>query len=339
VRLLKSALKERVVKLLSQYQGSYIPQSHIHKAVGGSKSSVSEILAELEREGLIARVVVGRNKLVYVYPGLQERVVEQAQRALKLGIVYSSEYLFLGGFVKALERRGWRVDVVVFREGLKATKAVAEGLVDMALSPLPSQLYLYPLYRSYIVVPAGLKGGFRVVELGGGGPVYSSIISTMDYARHVALSKRLVEADRTVYYRDPDEVKPGRVKSGYVVAWHPLYIELERAGYKPILTPEDLEVDFCCTLALSKKIGERAIDTVVEAYMASLRAYKRDPDRWIEYYSLVTGIDTSTLRSATREYSLAESIGEKAIDKLTSSFAPLVPARQTYSEAILSLQN
>ncbi|MGC8678938.1 MAG: DUF7343 domain-containing protein, partial [Fervidicoccaceae archaeon] len=65
-------LRDRIIELLSTIQGNAVPQSFIHKSLTASKSRVSEILAELEREGLIRRRQVGRSKIVYVPSGISE---------------------------------------------------------------------------------------------------------------------------------------------------------------------------------------------------------------------------------------------------------------------------
>ncbi|MEM1858107.1 MAG: MarR family transcriptional regulator, partial [Desulfurococcaceae archaeon] len=102
---MKSRVRERVIELLSEFEGKYIPQSYIHRSLKVSKSRVSEVLRELEKEGLIQRVSVGRVNIVHIMPGAFRGAIERAKaRELKLGIVYSSEYLFLGFFVKGLLR-------------------------------------------------------------------------------------------------------------------------------------------------------------------------------------------------------------------------------------------
>ncbi len=327
------SLRERVWELLSGYQGSRVPQSFIHRALGASKSRVSEILAELERQGLIAREVVGRSKVVYVYPGFSERAREPAGRVLRLGLVYSSEYLFLGGFVKRLESRGVRVEVVVFRDGLRATRALAEGAVDMALSPLPGQLYLYPAYRTFRVVPAGVRGGFRVMASGRPGPVYSSMISTMDYARGVAVSRGLLEAEGTAYFDDPSQVSSRPPRRGFVVAWHPVYLELAGRGFKPVLGPDDLGVEFCCTLGVSNSLGGRLAAVAARAYREAVEEYGRQPDKWLEYYSALTGIELGALKNAAGEYRPAE-LDEKAVAGVARAVTPSIPAPAAHEGAL-----
>jgi len=328
-----SSIKRRVLEFLKSYQGLYIPQSHIHRALGVSKSRVSEILRELELEGLITRLTIGRSKVVYVKPGLSEKYVETRRRALRIGVVYSSEYLFLGGLVKRLARRGFSVDVLVYRDGLRLTRALAEGEVHLALSPLTGQLYLYPTYRTYRVVLRGLSGGFRVLYKEGSSVVYSSMISTMDYVRQRALSKGLIDASSTVYYSDPSTLLL-RVNSGYVVTWHPVYLELEKRGFRVLYTPGELDVEFCCTLGLSNTLSSRERATVKKAYYEALEEYSRSPDKYLDYYSAVTGIDISTLRSATREYRVTDELGAGVISKVLSSYAPSIPSREVYHEVV-----
>ncbi len=328
-----SSIKRRVLEFLKNYQGLYIPQSHIHRALGVSKSRVSEILREFELEGLITRLVIGKSKVVYVKPGLSEKYMETQQRTLRIGIVYSSEYLFLGSLVKRLARREFNVNILVYRDGLRLTKALAEGEVHLAFSPLTGQLYLYPIYKTYRVVLRGLREGFRVLYKEGSSVVYSSMISTMDYVRQRVLSKGLIDASSTVYYSDPSTLLL-RVNGGYVVTWHPVYLELEKRGFRVLYTPSDLDVEFCCTLGLSNTLSSRERAIVKKAYYEALEEYSRSPDKYLDYYSAVTGIDISTLKSAVREYKVTDELGVEVISKVLSSYAPSIPSREVYYEVV-----
>lgn len=330
---MKSILKNRVLELLKSHQGSHVPQSYIHRALGASKSRVSEILRELEREGLVSRITVGKTKIVYVYPQFSERETELAPRKLKLGIVYSSEYLFLGGFIKKLREKGIEIEVLVYRDGLETTIALAKGAIDLAFSPLIGQLYMYPAHRTYRVVLAGLRGGFRVLSLKTGKAVYSSIISTMDYVRHYIISKNLIDASETIYYRDPDQLTSALRLGGYVVTWHPVYINLEKRGFRTLYTSRDLEIDFCCTLGVSTTVSRRTYTLIKKAYINSLEEYEKNPDKGIEYYASLTGIETPILKSAVNEYKVSDEIGFKTVDKIVGTLTLNVPSGTIYREA------
>jgi len=329
-----SSVKWRVLELLKNYQGSYIPQSHIHRALRASKSRVSEILCELESEGLITRVIIGKSKIIYVNPGIFEKYVETQHRVLKIGIVYSSEYLFIGGLVKRLRKRGFNVEILVYRDGLRAARALAEGAVHIALSPLVGQLYFYPTYRTYRVILAGLQGGFRVVYKKGSSSVYSSMISTMDYIRHYTLSKGLIDAPSTVYYSDPSNLQLARREGGFVITWHPLYLELEKWSFKTLYTPSDLDVEFCCTLGVSNTITQREYTILKKTYLEALEDYSSRPSRYLDYYSAITGIDISTLKSAIREYAVSSDLSLKTINRILYAYTPTLPSREVYYEAL-----
>ncbi len=330
-----NSIRNRVLELLRSYQGLSIPQSHLYRALGVSKSRISEVLNELESEGLISRTSVGRSKIIYVHPGISERVVEVEGKLLRIGLVYSSEYLFLGGLVKRLKDKGFSVEIVVYGSGLKATRALAEGAVHLALSPLVGQLYLYPVYKTYRIVLAGLKGGFRVLYKEGSSNVYSSIISTMDYARYQALNRRLIEVSKTIYYKDKENLRKALKKGGYVVTWHPLYLELERKGFQTLYTPQDLEeVDFCCTLAVTTTLNEKTRTTIEKIYLEVLEEYQHRPDKYLEYYSAITGVDTLLLKQAVKEYTIAQDLNIKTVDKIITTYTQRIPSKEAYYEAI-----
>lgn len=331
---MKSSVKERLLEILKSFEGDYIPQSYLHRVVKASKSRISEVLRELEREGLILRTTVGRSKIIYVHPGFSEHQPSLIRKQLKLGIVYSSEYLFLGYFVKELSRHNIRVNVVVTKDGLSTTKAVAEGVLDLAFSPLVGQLYLYPVYRTYKIVQGGLQGGFRVLHKPGKNVVYSSMISTMDYVRHYVLKRGLIDAEKTVYFDDSSKVYDIVKNGGYVVAWHPIYLHLKELGFREVITPQDLDIDFCCTLAISRTVNDRYYRLIKKAYAKAIESYRKNPEKFIEYYSMVTGISVSTLKNAVKEYKVSSEINKKTYERVINVYSLNVPSSEVYIESL-----
>lgn len=325
-------VKRKIVELLRSYQGKSIPQSFIHRVLGVSKSTVSEILGELEREGVITRTSIGRVKIVNVSPFISETQVEYKMRKITLGLVYSSEYLFLSGFIKRLRRKSISIDILVYRDGLEATRAMASGWVNLVLSPLVGQLYTYPLYRTFRIIPAGLRGGFRVLKSRDEDIIYSSLISTMDYVRSHLIRKRLVNANKTIYYNDPIKVISELRKRGVIVVWHPIYMMLEKVGLRTLYTHQDLDVDFCCTLGISTTIDDKTLSSIIRAYIESINDYRKNPEKNLEYYSSITGIDTGVLKSAISEYSVAESLDRAFVDKIVKELRVGVPSEVIYEE-------
>ncbi|MEM4718096.1 MAG: MarR family transcriptional regulator [Desulfurococcaceae archaeon] len=326
-------VKRKVLELLKSYQGKSIPQSFIHRILGVSKSTVSEVLSELEKEGLISRTIIGRVKIVNIYPFISETQLEYAVKKLTLGLVFSSEYMFLGGFIKRLRRKGVSIDILVYRDGLEATRALASGWIDLVLSPLVGQLYIYPLYRTYRVIATGLRGGFSVLGSIDDEEIYSSLISTMDYVRSYLIRKKMIKAEKTIYYNDPMKVITALKRKGIIVTWHPIYLKLERIGLKTIYTHKDIDIGFCCTLAASTSVGEKMLNNIIKAYTESIEDYKKNPGKNLVYYSSITGIDISTLKSAISEYSIAESLDKNLVNRVARELKVSVPSENIYTGA------
>lgn len=324
------SVRERILRFLSELQGQYIPQATLSKAIKASKSRISEVLSDLERNGLITRFKIGNVKVIYVKPGLHETEYIRPVRTLRLGIVYSSEYLYLGGFAKILRSRGINLDIVVFNDGLEATRALAMGTIDLAFSPLISQLYLLPAYRTFRIIARGVKGGFRVLYKPGDSVVYSSMISTMDYLRLLALSRKMIEAERTIYYHSVSDLFKNISKGGYLLTWHPLYRELMKYEFTVIYGPGELDPGLCCTLGVSSGLSRRVAELIRKAYVVALEEYRREPDRYLEYYASITGIPVSVLKDAISDYVVVEKDGARIIQEIFNTLNQRLPSQVIY---------
>lgn len=317
-------LRERLLELLAASQGEYVPQSYIHSALGASKSRVSELLRELEAEGLVERKSLGRAKLVRLLPGAA-RPAGQRRRSLRLGLVYSSEYAFLGYLAKKLAARGVSLELVVYDNAIRAAEELAEGRVDAGLFPLVTQLYFYAALPTFKVVGGGARGGYGVYAPEAPEPVaLSTKLSTMDLVRATAPELRGAEAR---YYSSAGELS--RLLRGgwrgYVVAYHPLSEEAERLGYRAVASWRELEIPHCCTLAASNALGREALDSLSELYRESLEEYEGNRERYAEWYSAKTGIPLELVRRALREYEVAPCVSEGALLEVAERLAPRVP--------------
>ena len=70
-----------------------------------------------------------------------------------------------------------------------------------------------------------------------------------------------------------------------------------------------MEVEFCYVLGVSNTLSRRELGVVAMAYYESLEEYLRSPDKYLDYYSVTTGVDVSVLRSAVREYRVQRELG------------------------------
>lgn len=328
-------LREKLIELLSEMEGREVPQSYLHRALGASKSRISEILSELEREGLLERRSVGRSKLIYVREGAFKRAEGAKRRAIRIGIVYSSEYAFLGYFRERLRELGLELEVKVYGDGLEVVDALGRGLIDLGLSPLVGQLYMYPVYRSYKIIAGGMGGGYRILYREGEDVVYSSLLSTMDYVRYSSAKSGIIPTSNTRYYHSPEELLIMAAKGGgYVVTWNPLYKQLVKKGFRVVHEPDKADLHVCCSLAAANHLPRELVYALRDAYVRSLQDYERDPERYVEYYSVVTGIPAVIVKGVIDDYSPRLEISAKYVNDILSGAPFSVPEKRVYLEGL-----
>ncbi len=331
-------LRDRIIELLSTIQGNAVPQSFIHKSLTASKSRVSEILAELEREGLIRRRQVGRSKIVYVPSGISEIERSGEKKKISLGIVYSSEYLFLGYFLKRLKEAGLEIEVKVFSDGIEATDSLAHGSIDLSISPFVGQLLMFPLFESYTIIAKGMGKGYNIMYKEGGEAVHSSKMSTMDYIRSVALKRGIIYSDTISYYSSIDELlRKAHEKKGYVVTWHPIFRFLEKMGFRRIDFEGIVKNELCCSLGISNILGNKMKDKIAELYVKSLEDYLGKKDKYIETYSAITGIEVPLLKDAIKEYEVFEGEGRNAAIEVLENISTSIPHKSEFLKALSSI--
>ncbi|MEM2005618.1 MAG: hypothetical protein QXK83_06035 [Zestosphaera sp.] len=308
-----------MLKALGVRAGELVPQSHLHKSLGLSRSRVSEVLSTLEREGLIARVKVGNQYLVKLLE-TQGTAASSVLKSLKIGVVWSSEYPFLTVFAKRVrEKLNISLNVVVFASSLQATKSLVLGDVALALSPAITQVHFYLAFRNFKIVGGGAYGGSAVMTRGDivSDYMYSSELSTMDLIRSLVVGEGIIPATEvtTRYFRSPEEVikaaSTGLVK--YAVVWHPLYRRLQSMGYKALVKGEELDIPYCCTLAVSNIIPSEIRHKLGNLYRESLETYSKTPERWIEWYALQVGIPRDMVIDGIREYGINPHLDKKEL--------------------------
>jgi len=334
---LRFTVKDKVFKIISENPDG-IPQSTIHKVLGISKSRVCEVLKELESEGVIVRVKVGNQYIVK--PRVKVYTSPLNVKTLKLGIVWSSEYPFITPFAKMLrEKMNVNLEVIVYPSALKATWALANGEVDLALSPLITQLYAYSLTKSLKIISGGAYGGAAIVENKGASDdkIASSELSTMDMFRVIVVKNKLVLPSSTTYFSTPDDaiklIRCGDVR--YFVVWHPLIETLTlHYGLKVIVEGKELGLNYCCTLAASTKLDRRLRERIAKVYRDAIEKFTKSPERWIEWYSIKVGIPVDIVKRGLKHYSFRPYLDLKLIIDMLRSADIEMPSRVTVLNAI-----
>ncbi len=298
-------LRERILLLLQEHPEG-LRQAEIARALNASRSRVSEIIRELERSGLIEKVKEsGITKIVLAKTRIGYN--ETRSRILKLGIIWSSEYPFITPFAKKLrDRLGYRLEVIVYSNGLDATWDLVSGRIDLALTPMITQLLYASLTNKLKIIGGGASGGASIIHnpRGRRGIGASTKASTMDLC--LTRGWKLIgrEEERREYVGSGEELvrKIVRGEVEMVAIWEPLASKLKNMGYKEVASCSELEVNHCCTLATNTFIDRELVDKISALYSEALRDFIREPSRWLEWYSIKTGISVDVLKHDIRYY-------------------------------------
>lgn len=327
---------QKILDILSKNPEG-IQQSQLPNLLNISKSYLSIILKDLEKQGLVQRIKIGTT---YIVKPLQI-YHKPSGRILRMGIVWSSEYLFLGYFVKMVkDSMDIEIEVNIYPNAIQTITEMIKGNIDIALSPLITELYGYILSRNIIIAGGGASGGSYIYEISGSrkNVIVSSNVSTMDLCRYIAIKRRVIDVSDTNYFYSPSEaisiVKRGLAK--YAVVWHPLSLYIEMLGARKVLECGDLEeIYHCCTLAISKSLGFEIIERLSSIYKISIERFLADPTRFLEWYSLKTNIDVSLLRKAVNLYRYNPEIDKRSLSLLLDTLSIEIPSRNEIMKAVL----
>ncbi len=311
-------LRERILLLLQEHPEG-LRQADIARALSASRSRVSEVISELERSGIVKKISEGGVvKVVLAKTGLKKGI--DKTKTLKLGIIWSSEYPFVAPFAKKLRNQlGYKLEVIVYSNGLDATWDLVSGKINLALTPMVTQLLYASLTNKLRIIGSGASGGASIIynPRGREGWGASTKASTMDLC--LTRGWKLIgrEEEHREYVGSGKELvrKIIRGEVEVVAIWEPLASKLKNMGYKEITTCSELEVNHCCTLAANTFMDRELLEKVGIIYRDALREFIRNPSRWLEWYSAKTGISVDVLKHDIQYYVFKDYIEvEKSIN-------------------------
>jgi predicted transcriptional regulator len=296
--------RDRILSILKE-RGS-LPQTELVKISGMSKSRVSEILNELEKEGIIFRKqLVGKNLIV----SLNET------KFLRLGIINAAEYPFIIPFIKKLREKGIEVEVKIYDNGLQVTKDLVLGKIDMGFSPVISQIIFSKIFDIKIIA-GGAKGGAGIV--GESCNIGSTVMSSME-----TWTLAEVKNANIIPFNSPQElVKNFETKKVPAIAiWEPYLSILESKGHK---VTHIFEPNHCCTLAIRSSLEDE--EKIKEIYEDSFSRFLSSKDRWISDYSNLLGKDYNIMKKASERYYFDSYLDLKEVYKNLKKTNIYIPA-------------
>ncbi|BBG23927.1 DUF7343 domain-containing protein [Sulfuracidifex tepidarius] len=285
--------KKLILSILRE-NGGYLPQSRLKEITGLSKSRLSEILSELEKEGEISREkIIGRNLSVSL------------RNSLRIGIINAAEYPFIIPFYKKVKEKGYNPKLEVYSDGVSLTKDLVLGKLEVVMSPLVTQIFFNRIFGNITILSGGAKGGGGIVGENCG-KVGSTFISSME-AWTLEYCK---EAD-IVHMRSPTELieKLDRKEVDAVAIWEPYLTLLKSRGIKV----NYFEHEHCCTLAIRKDVTKA--EEIKRIYEESFSEFLSSKERWISDYSNFLNFDHNVLSDAVKTYEFDSYLDPKEMQK------------------------
>ena len=297
--------KDLIISILKE-RGP-LPQNELLKLSKISKSRLSEILSELEKEGIInRRKILGKNLEVSL----------SSSKFLRLGIIRAAEYPFIIPFMKKLEEAGFITSIKIYNNGLDLTRDLVNGKIDLGFSPIITQMVFLTIFNNIKILAGGAKGGGGIAGKVCG-KIASTVMSSMEIWAYKEIRDKHVEL---IPSNNPDEMinylERGIVDG--IAMWEPYLSILEKKGYKlNRFTPLH-----CCTLAVREGIDEEKIRKI---YENSFAIFKSSIDRWVSAYSNLLNYDYNILKEATKNYEFDPYLDLKEFKNTLKNLGVFVP--------------
>jgi len=302
--------EERILRIVGERREEGILQSEIAKTLGLSKSTVSEVLQRLEREGRIVRErVAGKSMRVW----LAEFSPKPIEGRVRVGVLRASEYphvLLACDEVDAI--------VKVFDSAIELTKALSFGYIDLGVSPFVTQTMFALTLRSiriHCIVAYNGSGVVMKKELGRCRSFGTSELSAMESNLKLFLERLGLDINRLTfkYFSSPESmVKLFKACEFDAVAiWEPYFTSLK--GKYDWIEFREVIGDFpCCSLASNVRFYEERRD-VVRNFVEGLRSYTEfDERRGARIVSEVMGFEEETVARSFESYRFSAELKQES---------------------------
>lgn len=320
---------ERLLELVEREPGITITEAA--NKLGLAKSTVSELSRILEEEKSIERR--RRGPLVELYPLPRVREEERG-RSVRIGIIRAAEYIYVPVVVKKLSQHGYRVEVLVYDNGLQATRDLVVGKLDLVFTPLITQLFYYALTESIEIVPLGAIGGAKVLENPRGEEgVATTKVSTMELCLNLV---EIPEKEKVEYMGSGQQIleKLVRGETKYAVVWEPYASRAEKRGARVVASCRELGLQHCCTPALARGVVEEKRE-VVRVVEEAVREVARGKRVGLEWYSQITEIPLEQLKKTIKNYTYTDYLETTSVEKTLKKAGLRIPVPAIYRQALV----
>ena len=127
-----------------------------------------------------------------------------------------------------------------------------------------------------------------------------------------------------------------RGEAEIVAIWEPLATRLKNMGYREICSCKDIGVNHCCTLAANSSLDQDLLRKISILYHEAIRDYRRDPYKWLGWYSAKIGISVNALKHDIRFYEYKDHLEVEESIKLIKNTGVKIPDPIILRDIVLS---
>jgi predicted transcriptional regulator len=233
--------KDKILNFLKDRRSDGVMQSEVCSALKLSKSTVSEILKELEAEEEVVKRKIGKSCRVW-----HADFAPFPVKRMRIGILKAAEYPHV---ILAAEKLNARI--VVFDNALDLTRALTTGSIDAGCSPLITQVMFGLLLKSIKIHAVVAYNGSGIVskkEIRDAKSFATTELSAMESNLRLFIDELGIHVERIRYFNSVDNMIKNFMECEIdaVAIWEPYFSSLEGIHYE---FRQILGEFPCCSLA------------------------------------------------------------------------------------------
>lgn len=329
-------VEQALLDILKENKGEAY-QSELVTRSGFSRSRVSEVLSELEKNGTLSRfpLGIGKNYNVVLHTSLNRSNRTKAGKTIRLGFTRAAEYPFIIPFKKLLkDRLDLDLDLRIYKNGIDVTRDLSHFRLDLGISPILTQFMFYTLGSPIrIIAPAGSGGSSLIVSKAGRNSrmgrlskgtefrIASTKISTMELLMRSSINKDVVpKKSGVVYTSSPEEMMKDAASHlvDAVCMWEPyatILLTKKKDDFTRLIRYRDMGEHLCCGLAAESNLDESLVERVRRVFLESLEKYTASSDSFIGPYAALTGFSQKLIGRVGSEYSYQQELDSDMISR------------------------
>ncbi len=264
--------KKRIIDLLIKSGGEGVLQSEIPRKLDLSKSTVSEILSDLENEGIVVREkAAGKSYRVWFFKFAPKPI----EGVIRIGVLRASEYPH--ALMAAEKLEDVKVCVEVFDDAQELTKTLSMSQLDVGFSPFITQTLFALLLKSIKIHCIAAYNGSGVAlkkSLEKSRAFATSELSAMESNLKLFLEQSGFNLTELTfkYFSSPEDMieKFAGCEVDALAIWEPYFTAL-RSKYKCIEFREVIGDFPCCSLASNIQFYKRN-KSILKDYLDGLKS-------------------------------------------------------------------